>query len=258
MTANPAKFAGPNRQPPPRAVRAFTRAELDALAAELPRPTRRCRSSPPRPACAPRSGWHLSGETWTAGSASVDASGVRKPARSRFGRHNGRLRKTGSRPTSDIRRARRCDAAFLKPCSSGGTYAIDIKMRGMTCNLARQIVGRISNSCAEDCGITHHGRDYFCNTRTASPNIYWRCATTSGLPFRLVHYEHEERTDSRQGRQAEMTANLEAQNYDPPDQERIDELVEQDDNRSRTELMMHQLNGDVTTASEAEAEWDEA
>ncbi len=35
MGRNPARLAGPNRKPPPRAVRAFTRAELDALAAEL-------------------------------------------------------------------------------------------------------------------------------------------------------------------------------------------------------------------------------
>jgi integrase len=35
MNANPAKLAGPNRQPAPRTVRTFTRAELDAIAAEL-------------------------------------------------------------------------------------------------------------------------------------------------------------------------------------------------------------------------------
>jgi len=35
MTQNPAKLAGRNRQPAPRQVRPFTRAELDALAAEL-------------------------------------------------------------------------------------------------------------------------------------------------------------------------------------------------------------------------------
>jgi integrase len=35
MDLNPAKLAGPNRQPSPRAIRAFTRAELDAIAAEL-------------------------------------------------------------------------------------------------------------------------------------------------------------------------------------------------------------------------------
>jgi integrase len=35
MTRNPAKLAGPNRQPAPRAVRPFTRAEVDALVAEL-------------------------------------------------------------------------------------------------------------------------------------------------------------------------------------------------------------------------------
>jgi integrase len=36
MARNPAKLAGPNRQPSPRTVRAFDRGELDALAAELP------------------------------------------------------------------------------------------------------------------------------------------------------------------------------------------------------------------------------
>jgi hypothetical protein len=35
MTRNPAKLAGVNRQPAPRTVRPFTRAEVDALAAEL-------------------------------------------------------------------------------------------------------------------------------------------------------------------------------------------------------------------------------
>lgn len=35
MPTNPAAQAGRNRQPPPRVVRAFTRAELDAIAAEL-------------------------------------------------------------------------------------------------------------------------------------------------------------------------------------------------------------------------------
>jgi integrase len=35
MTKNPAKLAGRNRQPAPRSVRAFTRAELDAISAEL-------------------------------------------------------------------------------------------------------------------------------------------------------------------------------------------------------------------------------
>lgn len=35
MGSNPAKQAGRNRQPAPRAVRSFTRAELDAVAAEL-------------------------------------------------------------------------------------------------------------------------------------------------------------------------------------------------------------------------------
>jgi len=36
MSRNPALLAGQNRQPSPRAVRAFTRAEIDAIAAELP------------------------------------------------------------------------------------------------------------------------------------------------------------------------------------------------------------------------------
>ncbi|MEJ7893060.1 MAG: site-specific integrase [Solirubrobacteraceae bacterium] len=36
MTRNPALLAGQNRQPSPRTVRAFTRGEIDAIAAELP------------------------------------------------------------------------------------------------------------------------------------------------------------------------------------------------------------------------------
>ena len=35
ISRNPAKLAGCNRQPAPRSVRAFTRAKLDAMAAEL-------------------------------------------------------------------------------------------------------------------------------------------------------------------------------------------------------------------------------
>ena len=35
MGANPAKLLGPNRQPPPRTIRAYTPAELDAIAVEL-------------------------------------------------------------------------------------------------------------------------------------------------------------------------------------------------------------------------------
>jgi integrase len=34
--SNPAKLVGPNRQPPPREIRVFTLAEIDAIAAELP------------------------------------------------------------------------------------------------------------------------------------------------------------------------------------------------------------------------------
>ena len=36
MNRNPAKLAGCNPKPPPRAVRAFTRDELDAIGLELP------------------------------------------------------------------------------------------------------------------------------------------------------------------------------------------------------------------------------
>jgi integrase len=40
MSSNPAVDAGPNRQPPPRAIRAYTVAEVDAIAAELSAPYR--------------------------------------------------------------------------------------------------------------------------------------------------------------------------------------------------------------------------
>jgi integrase len=55
---NPAKLAGPNRQPSPRAVRAFSREEIDAIAAEL-RPAYR-----PLPAFAAATG--LRPEEWQA------------------------------------------------------------------------------------------------------------------------------------------------------------------------------------------------
>ena len=50
VSRNPAKLAGRNRQPAPRSVRAFTRAELDAIAAELspmyaPLPTVSCHTA---------------------------------------------------------------------------------------------------------------------------------------------------------------------------------------------------------------------
>ncbi len=38
MSRNPAKLAGRNPEPPPRSIRAYTLAELDALAAELSQP----------------------------------------------------------------------------------------------------------------------------------------------------------------------------------------------------------------------------
>src|SRR4051794_1858747 len=71
--------------------------------------------------------------------------------------------------------------AFLKSCGPGNTYAIDIKKRGMTCNLARQVIRR--NHCGDDCSFVLHGREYGCTTHTSGTNIYWRCATTGGHPF---------------------------------------------------------------------------
>ena len=69
-TPNPAKLAGRNRQPAPRTVRAFTRAELDAIAAEL-QPPAGC--TPRLPAFAAATGlrpggmgWSWSAKTWTA------------------------------------------------------------------------------------------------------------------------------------------------------------------------------------------------
>jgi hypothetical protein len=69
MARNPAKLAGANRQPSPRQVRAFNRAELDAIAGELP-PTYR-----PLPTCGaatglrPESGRRSNVGTWTGGRA---------------------------------------------------------------------------------------------------------------------------------------------------------------------------------------------
>ena len=58
IAKNPAKLAGPNRQPSQREVRAFTREEIDAIAAEL-RPAYR-----PLPAFAAATG--LRPEEWQA------------------------------------------------------------------------------------------------------------------------------------------------------------------------------------------------
>lgn len=48
MTRNPSKLAGRNPQPSPRAVRAYTPAELEAIAAEL-QPAYRPLPASPRP-----------------------------------------------------------------------------------------------------------------------------------------------------------------------------------------------------------------
>ena len=48
------------------------RAELEAIAAELSPMYGRCRCSPPRPGCGPRSGWRSSAATWTARRASLN------------------------------------------------------------------------------------------------------------------------------------------------------------------------------------------
>jgi integrase len=58
MTRNPAKLAGRNPEPPPRPIRAYTLAELDALAAEL------SRQYQPLPAFAAATG--LRPEEWAA------------------------------------------------------------------------------------------------------------------------------------------------------------------------------------------------
>jgi hypothetical protein len=79
-------------------------------------------------------------------------------------------------------------ASFLQPCTAGHTHAFDIKKRGMTCNLARQVIGRVSNRCGDNCSLVHQGREYDCTTHTAGTNIYWRCATTGGRPYRLVKW----------------------------------------------------------------------
>jgi hypothetical protein len=75
--------------------------------------------------------------------------------------------------------------------------------------------------------------------------------------YEVGKWDHEERTSTRQGRQTEMVEQLQAQNYQEPSQEDVDELAEQDDNRSRTQLMMHALDGTVSLngGSESEAEW---
>jgi integrase len=58
MSRNPAKLAGRNPEPPPRTIRAYTLAELDALAAELSKPYQ------PLPAFAAATG--LRPEEWAA------------------------------------------------------------------------------------------------------------------------------------------------------------------------------------------------
>jgi hypothetical protein len=63
MRANPAKLMGPNRQPPPRPIRAYTLAELAAIVAEISPPIGRWPPSALRPGSDPRSGSRLSDAT---------------------------------------------------------------------------------------------------------------------------------------------------------------------------------------------------
>ena len=63
MWANPAKLMGPNRQPPPRPIRADTLAELDAIVAEISPPIGRWPPSALRPGSDPRTGPRLSDAT---------------------------------------------------------------------------------------------------------------------------------------------------------------------------------------------------
>jgi hypothetical protein len=70
MARNPAKLAGRNPQPPPRPVRAYTYAELDAIAAELSPRYRPLPVFAAALAYGPRSGKRLSAGTWTAATMS--------------------------------------------------------------------------------------------------------------------------------------------------------------------------------------------
>jgi hypothetical protein len=80
---------------------------------------------------------------------------------------------------------------------------------------------------------------------TPFPDVQWAAE--------IAAENHDERTSTRQGRQAEMTANLQAMNYQEPTQEDVDELAERDDNASRTQLMMHALDGTVSLNGEEDA-----
>ena len=70
MARNPAKLAGPNRQPAPRAVRIYTIVEIEAIGAELSAGYRRCPPLRPRPGFGPKSGRHSSAAMSTATAAS--------------------------------------------------------------------------------------------------------------------------------------------------------------------------------------------
>jgi hypothetical protein len=110
MSRNPAKDAGRNPKPSPRAVRAFTRAEVDAIALELSRSTRRCRRSPRRRPAARRSGRRSSAATSTAAPASCTSG-----ARCRAARSSSSPRRSAAagrcRCPARARRARRAAAA---------------------------------------------------------------------------------------------------------------------------------------------------
>jgi hypothetical protein len=66
MSCNPAKLAGRNPQPPPRATRAYSYAELDAIAAELSPQYRSLPAFAQPQAYARRNGRYSNGATWTA------------------------------------------------------------------------------------------------------------------------------------------------------------------------------------------------
>ena len=120
--ANPAKLAGRNPQPPPRAVRVFTLAELDAIAAELSAAYR------PLPAFAAATG--LRPEEWARSSAatSTAARGICQRAADErlrgevveLGKTNG-SRRAGAADRPRARRARPAPAAARHAAAVPGT-----------------------------------------------------------------------------------------------------------------------------------------
>jgi integrase len=161
LDRNPAKLAGPNPKPPPRTVRAYTRAEVDALAAELSPRYR------PLPAFAAATG--LRPEEWQAaerGDATAPASSTCaapfRPARSSSSR-----RRT---PAAGKCRSPRAHSRRSTSCRHGSTPAAVPRPRGRS-DEPRQLPSARVGPAVEAASVRRPARLYDLRSTYASNSL---------------------------------------------------------------------------------------